>query len=470
MKLMGGYDILLEGRPSKTLQQLPEPKELFLSLHSRRFLFNEICVKDGQNVSVGEVLAKDSDNYTIPLLAPRSGRVRLNEADGQIVLTDLQMSNEKPYIFEEELPHIAQQMDSAGMKRYKLLALGAWQFFNDAYTGRLPDPLSIPQAVIVSTVNLEPYLVRGDILLKEYLSQFTRGLEHLQSLLEYQPIYLAFPKISTDFAAKIKEKIRGYAWVKLIEVPLIYPYDNFEILSRHIGLKRGQGDIWGVNVEGVLAIDNVLTASRPCVERVISVAGPGVEQPLHLRLVTGYPISKIRDEYALQNTIAIDGGILTGRLLTDDTKGVSCECKGITFIEEHQRREFLAFVRPGFDRQSYSNCFLSSLYNLFLERQTNAVRGELRPCVSCGFCEEVCPAGIIPHRLHKLIYQDHIDEIERSRIDLCIECGLCSFVCPSKIELMDQFQQMKQTILEEKAIAAADASKEASSELQPEAE
>ena len=85
------------------------------------------------------------------------------------------------------------------------------------------------------------------------------------------------------------------------------------------------------------------------------------------------------------------------------------------------------------------------------------MRGELRPCVSCNFCEEVCPAGILPHRLHKLIYQDDIDEIERSRIDLCVECGLCSYVCPSKIELMHEFKQAKQAILKEKAAAALEA-------------
>ena len=104
--------------------------------------------------------------------------------------------------------------------------------------------------------------------------------------------------------------------------------------------------------------------------------------------------------------------------------------------------------------------FAIATISLMDKASTDAIRGELRPCVSCNFCEEVCPAGIIPHRLHKLIYQDDIDEIERSRVDLCIECGLCSFVCPSKIELTHEFQQAKQAILKEKAAAAAEAAAE----------
>lgn len=470
MRFRGGYDIKLHGRPGKLLKDASRPEVLHLPLQTQSFDFSALCVKQGQQVALGDVLAKDPDHYDVPLLAPYNGKVDLETAPGHITLNELSIDSSKPYTYHDDLEHIHKNMGPAGLKRYKLLNLGAWEFLREAYTGCIPDPLSAPQAVIVSTVHLEPFVARGDVLLKEYLRQFTRGLEHLQSLLEYQPIYLAFPKVKTDFALSIKEQIRGYAWVKLVEVPLRYPHGNYEILSRYLGLKRGDGSIWGIDVEGVLAVDTALTASRPCIERVISVAGPGATQSLHLRLTAGYPVSKIIDEYAAESTIAIDGGMLTGRLLTDDNKGVSSECRGVTFIPELQQREFLGWLRPGFDRQSYSDCFMSSLCTLFPERVTNAIRGEERPCISCGFCEEACPAGIMPHRLHKLIYQDDIDTVERFRIDLCVECGLCSFVCPSKLELMQQFREMKQTIVKEKEIAAAEAAKEAALEAASETE
>jgi len=406
------------------------------------------------------VLARDPDNHDVPLLSPYGGTVDLQQVPGHITLRDLSADDAGAYTYQDDQEHVHKQMGPTGLKRYKLLNLGAWEFIKDAYTGRTPDPLSTPQAVLISTVRFEPFLVRGDVLLKAFLRPFTRGLEHLQSLLEYQPIYLILPKIRTDLAMTIKDQIRGYAWVKLIEVPLRYPYDHFEILSRHLNLKRDQGPIWGVNVEGVLAVDQALTASRPCVERVISLGGPGTADPGHVQLTAGYPVSQLLETYALPDTVAIDGGVFSGQLLDGSMQGIAAECRGITLVPENRKREFLAFVRPGFDRQSYSRGFLSALCSRFPERVTNLVRGEVRPCVSCNFCEEVCPAGIIPHRLHKLIYQDEIDEIERSRIDLCIECGLCSFVCPSKIELTHEFREMKQTIVKEKASAAAQAQTE----------
>jgi Na(+)-translocating NADH:ubiquinone oxidoreductase A subunit len=465
LRLRGGHNIKLQGVPGGFLETASSPDILHYPLETKSFNYSQVCVTDGQTVGLGDVLAKDPDNYDVPLLASCSGRVDLEMTPRHLTIKDLATEEPKEYSYKDEQEHIHKKMGPAGLKRYKLLNLGAWEYVRDAYTGATPDPLSTPQAIIVSTMRLEPILTKGDVLLKEYLRQFTRGLEHLQSLLEYQPIYLVLPKIKTDLATRIKEQIRGYAWVKIVEVPLKYPYGNVTILSRYLGLKRGQESIWGINVDGVLAIDGALTASKPCIDRVISVAGPGAKRPTHLKLVAGYPLAKIMSEHAQPDCVAIDGGMLTGSLLTQDVKGVPADCKGITLLPEQQSREFLAFVRPGFDRQSYSACFMSSLCGDFPERLTNAVRGELRPCVSCNFCEDVCPARIIPHRLHKLIYQDDIDQVERSRIDLCIECGLCSYVCPSKLELVHQFQQAKQAIAAEKAAA-----KEAEDEQQTDSE
>jgi Na(+)-translocating NADH:ubiquinone oxidoreductase A subunit len=457
LRLRGGYNIKLQGAPKGAIQAAPFPKSLYYPLKSKTFDYSALSVSHGQRVTVGDVLAKAPDSYDAPLLASCAGKVDLESVSGHVVLKEIAAEGEKEYSYHDDMEHIHKKMGPAGFKRYKLLNLGAWEYVKDAYTGQMPDPLSTPEAIIVSTVCFEPFLVKGSALLEEHLRQFTRGLEHLQSLLEYQPIYLVLPQIKSDLASTIKEKIRGYAWVKIIEIPMKYPYGNFNLLARHIGLKRGQNAIWGVHIDGVLAIDDALTSSMPCVSRVVSVAGPGAKNPVYLKLPAGYPLSDIMSEYAEPDTIAIHGGIFSGQLLTQDVKGVPADCRGITLLPAHQNREFLGFVRPGSDRQSYSECFVSSLRGQFSERLTNAVRGELRPCVSCNFCEEVCPAGILPHRLHKLIYQDDIDEIERSRIDLCVECGLCSYVCPSKIELMHEFKQAKQAILKEKAAAALEA-------------
>ena len=430
---------------------MPEPKVLYLPLRSERFTFTNIRVKNGQKVSGGDVLATDPDNYAVPLLAPRTGIVRLNAVENHLVLEDTAQLEEHADMAEKEMLHVERQMGAAGINRYKLLSLGAWQFFYDAFTGALPDPLGTPQAVIVSTLSLEPFLTRGDVQLQKRLLNFTRGLEHLQSLLEYQPIYLVMPNISSEFANLIRNQIRGYASVKMLEVPLKYPYDHFTILARRLNLKSTGGPVWAVRTEGVLAVDRALTLTKPCTVRIVSIGGIGVNVPTHMKVIPGYPIKTIIENYIFEPSArVINGGVLTGKILTKDTLGVDTECRGITVLRELVEREFLGFMRPGWSRHCYAQCYLSSLRKEFAEQYTTGLRGELRPCIACNFCEEVCPAGIMPYLIHKYLYANLIEQVERARVDLCVECGLCSYVCPSKIDLRKQLIDAKALIEKEK--------------------
>jgi len=165
MKFRGGYNITLAGRPDKNISVLPEPNALEIPLKSRRFNFSSVCVEDGQKVDTGEVLATDPENFSVPLISPRAGTVSLDEMEGHIVVKDISKADEQPDYDESKIPHAAAKMGPAGTNRHKLLTLGAWQFFSDAYTGSLPDPMGNPQAVIVSTLSMEPFLARGDALI-----------------------------------------------------------------------------------------------------------------------------------------------------------------------------------------------------------------------------------------------------------------------------------------------------------------
>ena len=75
---------MLQGRPDGAIKVMPEPDVLCLPLCSQRFAFNELNVKDGQKVNSGDVLAKDTDNYAVPLLAPRVGTIRLKPAENHM--------------------------------------------------------------------------------------------------------------------------------------------------------------------------------------------------------------------------------------------------------------------------------------------------------------------------------------------------------------------------------------------------
>lgn len=457
MKLKGGHTPRLAGRPSAAVEVMDEPRVLHLPLGSRRFRFREISVEEGQRVGPGRVLAKDPANFDVPMLAPRGGTVRLEAVEKHITLEDVVKEPEEPYDPDEDLAHVRRDRDSGGTKRQKLLMLGAWQFFQDAHTGALPDPFGTPRAVIVSSVEREPFLARGDVQLRKRLSSFTRSLEHLQSLLEYQPIYLVLPHVESAFGEEVREVVRGHAWVKPVVIGAVYGLDNFGVLARFLGLKSDpEKSVWAVTVAGALAVDRALTLSRPSTVRIVSIGGPAVKSPTHLRTVPGYPLEEmVRSRVDEGPVRVINGGILTGETVSGSQKGLDVECSGLTVLPEHTEREFLGFARPGSDRRSYSACFLSALGKPFAERLTTALRGEVRPCVSCGYCEEVCPAQIMPHVIHRALYEDDLEEAERARADLCVRCGLCSYVCPSKIELRKEIVAAQERIAQELQVEEA---------------
>lgn len=82
--------------------------------------------------------------------------------------------------------------------------------------------------------------------------------------------------MAVRLADLVRNHIRGYAWVKLLEIPLVYPYDDFALLARALDLSPSKGLVWAVRTEGVLAIDRALTLGRPCLTRTISIGGTGV--------------------------------------------------------------------------------------------------------------------------------------------------------------------------------------------------
>ncbi len=452
MRLKGGHSIILRGRPSGSIVELPEPEFLYLPLRSSRFVFSERCVREGERVRAGRTLAEDPGNFGVPLVAPRAGVVRLDPAQSHIALENVIKEPEEAYRPDEDLPSVPEGMGPAGVKRLKLLKLGAWQFLYDAHTGALPDPLGAPRAVIVSTLNLEPFGARGDVQLRNGLPNYASGLEHVRALVkektEHPPVYLVLPDVKSDLARRVRETLQGFSWLKMVAVPLRYPFDNPAIGARALGLRQKPGSpVWALRTEGVLAIDRALSLSRPCTDRIVALGGPGVGEPTHLRAMPGYPLMEMLSSRVAPAPVRIlDGGVLTGEMIGKERLGLGAECTGLTVLPEQTEREFMGFLRPGWGRHSHSRCFLSALRRPFPRPLTSAVHGALRACVSCGYCEEVCPAGIMPQLIHKYLYRDALEEAERAGIDLCVGCGLCSYVCPSKIELCRQLLDAKETV------------------------
>jgi len=458
-KFRGGYNLRMAGRPSDRIETPADPTNLYLPLQTPRFTFSEITVGDGDEVQPGQILAKDPANYSVPLIAPRAGTVRLQEVAGHITLTDVAAAPWPPFDPRQMAVHIPTPEASEGMRRYQLLTLGAWQFVTDAHTGQLPDPFGTPQAVIVRVLSLEPFRASGNALLSQWPTAFIRGLEHLHALAQ-RPVHVIVPEHSSDATRRLGELLEDCAWANMVPVTERYPADNLRLLVRSLDLKPTEGPVWALDVGGVLAVDRALTLSRPATVRVISVGGPDVEAPRHLKLMPGYPLGAIEGlPVGDDDVVIINGGVFTGAEVDSGQQGVDCECSELTVVARQTEREFLGFAWPGENRQSYGRCFLSTFRMELQERITTAIRGEDRACISCGYCESVCPAEILPQVLHRYLYGGQVDEAETMGLYRCVDCALCTYVCPCKIAIHQELAEARGTLRREReeALAAAPA-------------
>jgi Na+-transporting NADH:ubiquinone oxidoreductase subunit A len=250
-----------------------------------------------------------------------------------------------------------------------------------------------------------------------------------------------------------------------------FPFDDPALLARYLKLPAGpDATIWAIPVEGVLAVEAALTDGRPCTERIVSFAGPAVREPVHFRLVPGYPVADIlADRLCREPARVVNGGLLTGPALPPEQRGIDSECTGLTVVGEPTRQTLLSFARPGISRRSYNRSFVGTLRTDMSMRYKAGLSGEVRPCIACGQCADVCPAEILPQMIHRHLYADRLEEAQRIRVDLCVGCGLCSFVCPSKIDLRTELLDAKRVLREEEEALRAEAEAEAAQVAEAEA-
>ena len=187
-------------------------------------------------------------------------------------------------------------------------------------------------------------------------------------------------------------------------------------------------------------------------ERIAALGGPGFPKPRHVRVRVGTPLKDIiRGEIDSQRVCILRGGLFIGEIVSDiENESVNFDDDGFSFLTKLEKREMLSFLKPGFRRVSHLPVFMSSLIRAADSEITNSLRGELRPCIACGSCELICPAGLFPNLIHRHLYANDIDEAERLRVDLCVDCNLCTYICPSKIELQKQFHEAKLQLEEKK--------------------
>lgn len=447
----GGYRFgRFEGQPLAPLFEAEAPERVIVPLRQGFRDGSDPVVIAGDAVTAGQVIGRNDDGLCSPVHASVTGvveevRVPDPEEDtaGCIVIRAGDQAT------HERLPGHAP--DWAGLPveviEDLLYASGVTALGRGGIPTRHHTAVIAPgevEAIVVHDTGSEMYNPSLSVLADEQrLPVFVEGLRILQKVMRGAPVHVAIDSRETTLVEFLAKAAAGLDGVQVHALAPRYPQDFDELLVPSLlgrpfphGYAAANIGVVTLDVQAVIHACEAVTEGKPLIERIVALCGPGFARPGHVRLPIGTPLCDVARQGGAETgqVRLIKNSTLTGSRLADPMHPVDRTFSTIVALPEHGADVLLPFVRPGFAEDAYSRTFLSCL--LPTARKASAdLKGEARPCVSCGYCQDVCPTRIIPHLLYKYVARGYLEDhlVNELRIFDCIGCNLCSYVCPSKI-------------------------------------
>ncbi|MBC8519298.1 MAG: electron transport complex subunit RsxC [Gammaproteobacteria bacterium] len=384
-------------------------------------------VKKGQSVKRGEMIAKPGGFISTALHSPVTGTV--SEISPQRTLD----GSFKPAIVIEADPFSTQRVETTPPPSWETISLddfielvqqaGVVGMGGAAFPSHVK--YSIPDGIVIDDLLIngaecEPFLTNDHRLMVEQPEKVINGTEILRQKLGAKRANIGVEKNKPEAIVNLQKALDKNPELPITITPLEvkYPQGAEKMLIQsvyHKEVPAGQlpRDIGvAVNNSGtVVAIADLFATGSPLIERVVTVSGPGIDQPANLLVPLGTPV---------RDVLKFCGG------LNDKTREV-----------------IMGGPMMGFPIASLDVPILkgSSAILAFTEQET--ARPHEYPCIRCGRCLEACPYFLNPSRLALLSRNRRYEETIDYHVMDCVECGACSFACPSNIPIVQLIRTAK---------------------------
>ncbi len=459
----GGYRFSnFIGQPEDILLELEIPKIVFIPL--RQGFGGEVkpIVKIGDKVKTGQIIGQNDENVSSPCHSSITGIVKeivkKNYFGREVTFIVIEREGEEQI---EKLPYSEKNWEELTEQELetKLYLSGVTSLgpsgIPTRYRSSVIEPKEV-ESLIIHGLGSEPYNICLKTLLKgKNIFYFIEGLKILKKLLQNAKIYLCLNIRERKIIEEIYKLTSEIDWLEISLLESKYPqgYDEMLIpivLGKNFpyGYSAANIGIISLNIRAVLHVYEAIVEGKPLIDRVITLSGPCFKENPHIKVRIGTPIGEIVKDYLKPEVKArlIMNSLMKGYELKDYSLPMDRTYTHIIAIPENKERKLFSFLRLGLHSYSYSSCFLK--FDKLKKYPETNIHGEERPCISCGYCEEVCPVRIIPHLLSKMIIKNQINEkLMHYGIFNCIECNLCSFVCPSKIPIAKNIKEGQEKLI-----------------------
>ncbi|RLA10754.1 MAG: electron transport complex subunit RsxC [Gammaproteobacteria bacterium] len=281
--------------------------------------------------------------------------------------------------------------------------------------------------LIINGVECEPEISCDDMLMREQSDKVVAATAKLAALLQVDKAYIAVeddcPQALSRLAASIQSvKEIAVSAIELVKLPIRYPSGSEkQLIENLLGKQVPKGGfpsdigVLCLNVATLCAVDDAVTQGIPLMSRIVTVTGDAVAKPQNRRVLFGTAVADLLSSCG--GLIAeVDDLVMGGPMMG------------------------FALSSPLTPIVKTSNCILVQRAPVLGKRRP------IMPCIRCGDCVDVCPAGLLPQQLYWFAKSGEHDKAERHNLFDCIECGACAYVCPSQLPLVHYYRAAKSEI------------------------
>ncbi|MFA5569853.1 MAG: electron transport complex subunit RsxC [Sphaerochaetaceae bacterium] len=402
---------------SQAIEILPTPSELVIPLSQHLGAPAKPLKEKGESVTAGEKIGEASSFISADIHSPVNGTIleirKVMLANS--IKTDafvIEVDPDSPFATYDEQPY--DSLSSKEMldlvKEMGIVGTGGATFPTHVKLA-VPKGASV-ESLVINGVECEPYLTADHRLMLEETTNVLKGIMFVAKITEAKNIIIGVENNKADAIEALNQKIRELTLpITVVPLKVKYPQgDEKQLLKATINREVPSGklplDVGAVvvNVGTAFAIYEAIALRKPLIDRIVTISGEAVSEPKNVRVPIGSKVSDLV-EYAggfkVQPDRIVSGGPMMGFAFYDQSTPVT---KGFSGV--------LALVD---------------------EKSNKATK---TPCISCGKCVAVCPMGLQPTRLYRLIENRKYEEAMKLNLMDCKECGSCSYVCPAHLPLV----------------------------------
>ena len=403
---------------------VPAPREAVVTFSQHIGAMAVCCVKVGDQVKRGQLIAKANGVVSANVHTPISGKVtsigKLKTAFGYPCDTVTIVASDEDVAFDAEnipTPRTDEEIEALTSEEIKDIVADAGVVGLGGATFPTKVKLTPPadahaEVLILNGAECEPYLTNDHALMLACADEILEGVRYIMRATGVKKAVFGIENNKKDIIELFNSKLKGEKSIVVQALQTKYPQGGEKQLIKAITGKEVANGALPISV-GAL-VQNVATAyaiyravrlREPLISRIITVTGKSVEKPGNYRVYLGTSLKSVVD---VAGGIPEDtgkivvGGPMMGRAIvsldTPTTKGVS----GLLFLNEAEAR-----------------------------------REAEEPCIRCGACVRDCPMGLEPYLLMSLTENNEVEQAEEHGVRNCIECGCCAYTCPSHRPLLD---------------------------------